>query len=152
MKKAGQVRVMLTPDTLEKVVCITGRGRKYKSMEDLALAAVRRSLGHRPLAAVHGQSEDGTQSSDSGQGASYDLPLFKILRARLAHEISTASAALANGQLPVRQEGTERISPRFPDDDREFMEKVSTALGLPMSKIVEVSIESLLDEEAANKP
>ena len=83
MEKQRQVRTLLTPTTLEKVISISGRGRKYKSMEDLALAAVRRSLGHRPLA---------TGSPSDGQETNYDIPFFQVLRARLAHELASASA------------------------------------------------------------
>lgn len=137
MKKQKQVRTLLTPTTLEKVVSITGRGRRYKSMEDLALAAVSRSLGHRPPAVSNGTPAD-------GQGVSYDIPLFQVLRARLAHELASATA------LGMDEKECEAISPRFPDVNIEFMEKVSKATGLPMSKIVAISIEELLKQEAAN--
>lgn len=140
MEKQRQVRTLLTPTTLEKVISISGRGRKYKSMEDLALAAVRRSLGHRPLAAG---------SPSDGQETNYDLPFFQVLRARLAHELASASAL---GAEVAEEKECEAISPRFPDTSAKFMERVSKATGVPMSKIVAISIESLLDEEAANKP
>lgn len=139
MKKQKQVRTLLTPTTLEKVVSITGRGRRYKSMEDLALAAVSRSLGHRPPAVANG-----TGQTADGQGVSYDIPLFQVLRARLAHELASATA------LGEDEKECEAISPRFPDTNIEFMEKVSKATGLPMSKIVAISIEELLKQEAAN--
>ena len=142
MKKQKQVRTLLTPTTLEKVVSITGRGRRYKSMEDLALAAVSRSLGHRPPAVANGAG----QTAD-GQGVSYDIPLFQVLRARLAHELASATAL---GLDDPAEKECEAISPRFPDDNIEFMEKVSKATGLPMSKIVAISIEELLKQEAAN--
>lgn len=138
MKKQKQVRTLLTPTTLKRVISITGRGRRYKSIEELALVAIHQSLSRQPLATAGGNG----QVTDS-PGISCDIPLFQILRSRLAHELASATAQDAEKEC-------EAISPRFPDLSMGFMEKVSKATGIPMSKIVAISIEELLEQEATN--
>lgn len=122
--------IFVSPETLEKVISITGRGRKYKTIEQLADTAVRRVF-NRPL-------------------ATGELLLFNILRARLAHEMSMANAGNAREDAGGKRKDDQRVGTRLDAELSDLVNRTARATRIPASNIIELAIEDFLENPPAN--